>query len=75
MIIEEKDFKYMSSAAGEEDLCGFIIETLGDACEMANKNYNADPGKMSDKAKQAFYWRAKMLEHAMLYVEDWKNSI
>jgi hypothetical protein len=73
--MDSKQYLYLTKAEGEADLCTFIIEALADQCEMAKRNYNADPRNMSDKARQAFFWRAKALEHAMLYVEDWKNSI
>ena len=86
MIIDEKAFKYMSSAAGEEDLLIFMIEELGEMQQNAARNAAKDletlqklnaqiNGQLTVKNRQDFYWRAKMLEHAMLYIEDWKNSI
>ena len=74
---------------GESEFCQFIIDMLGEKeqeCakasnryrELAAEHFRYDRTELAEEARKLSddkYWDAMALQHAMLYVEDWKNSI
>ena len=77
-MTKERYMVLKSSVEGAEaELDLFIIEILAAAEQNATREYNRDNfGDAAQRAKaMGHYWRAKAIQHAMLYVEDLKNSI
>lgn len=70
------DFLKSAAPEAEAELCDLIAAVLEERSQRAKHDFNhaAEKG-LDEPGKQECYWLALALDHAAVYVEDWKQSI
>lgn len=66
-------YEFLKTSEGEKELCDLIAYALEQESQTQKRIHN--DGSVPHTTQMEAYWTALALDHAIQYVEDWKESI